>query len=103
MIKNPNIMDELAAYRAARDEAKEQADKTDQEGTPVFGFVERSNEYEITTGKPFDLQEYNVDFNIYAPDTEGFNLVVRKTDPEALHTLPKDKIRAILSRILDSV
>jgi hypothetical protein len=98
-----NIMDDLAAYGIARDEAKDMSSKTNQDGTPVFGFEDVGNEYEITAGKPFDLVDYNVDLAIIAPDTNGFNLIVRKENPEALHNLPKDKLRNILSRILDSV
>lgn len=102
-LSHDNIQDELKAYGVARDVAKREAAKTDQTGTPVFGFKDSGAEYEITTGDPEVLDEYNVPFAIIAPDSSNFNLIVRKDRPNALHTLPMDKLRDTLSRILDSV
>lgn len=97
-----DIMDELAVYGIARDTAKEEAAKTDQDGTPVFGFTEGPTEFEITTADPMELAEYNINYAIVAPDRE-FNLIVRKDNPEALHKLPEKTLRSVLRRILDSV
>lgn len=98
-----NIMDELAVYGAARAEAKDLAADTDQTGTAVFGFKDTAEEYEITTGSPEELADYNVDFTIYAPDKTEFNLIVRKDNAESIHKMPQNKQRELLSRILDSV
>jgi hypothetical protein len=98
-----NIMNDLAAYGIARDTARGMAADTEQEGTPVFGFNSTPTEYEISAGKPFDLAEYNIGFNIIAPDSTDFNLIVRKDNPDAIKSLPRDKLRNLLVRILDSV
>lgn len=97
-----NIMSELAAYGIARDVAKEEAAKTGQTGTPVFGFHEGPTEYEITTSDPMELAEYNIDFAVVVPNGE-FNLVVRKDNTDALRSMPKDRLRDILRVVLDSV
>lgn len=98
----PNIMSELSAYGIARDVAKEEAGKTDQTGTAVFGFHEGPTDYEVTTGDPMELAEYNIDYAVVVPDGE-FNLIVRKENPDALRKLPKDRLRDILRTVLDSV
>jgi len=103
MSKSSNIMNELAAYGAARSVAKTQAEASNQEGTKVFGFKDTGPNYEITTGDAFELEEYNVGFNIIAEDTQGFNLIVRKDSPNTLHKLPKDKLRSVLTHLLDSI
>lgn len=91
------LMDDLAAYGLARDVAKEKS----QDG--VFGFKDTSITYEIETGKPFALHDYGIDFSIVAPDDKEFNLIVRKDAPNSLHTMPKDKLRAVLMKIVESV
>jgi hypothetical protein len=94
-------MDELAAYGVARTEAKDMASDA---GQAMFGFEDVGDEYEITTvNDAMCLDDYNVDIAIYAADTQNFNLVVREDNPKALHSLPKDKLRKVLTRILDSV
>lgn len=94
-----NIMGELAAYGVAREEARSMVSKE----TPALGFDSTASEYEITAGKPFDLAEYNVGFAVIAPDTNSFNLIVRHDNPDAIKSLPMDKLRNVLTRILDSV
>lgn len=98
-----NIMDELAAYGIARSVAAEMSNHGQQEGTPLFNFKDVGDEYEITAGPIEALEEYNCDLFITAPEASEFNLIVRKDVPGALHTLPKEKLRAALTRILDSV
>ena len=97
-----NIMSELAVYGLARDTAIEEASKTKQTGTKVFGFEDSSEGYEITAAEPEELAEYNLDLAIAAPDTE-FNLVVRKDNAKAIHKMKPENLRAYLRRILDNV
>jgi len=101
-LSDSSLMDELAAYNVARIEAKELAADSEQSGTRVFGFEDRTNGYEITAASPEELAEYNLDLTIIAPDTE-FNLIVRKDNPSALSKMSPTNLRNYLRRILDSV
>lgn len=100
--KDTDIMSELAVYGIARDVANVEAKRTKQKGTPVFGFEEQGDSYEITTGDPYALADYGLEYTVVAPNSE-FNLIVRKEDPEALHKMNPKTLREYLTKILDSV
>lgn len=97
---NTDVMDDLAIYGIARDTAKSKSAKYGP--NPVFGFKDGYSSYEIQTGSAMDLAEYRVDYNIVAPDDGEFNMVVRKDVPNSLHTLTKDKLRRILTQIVEA-
>jgi hypothetical protein len=101
-LNDSSIMDELAIYNLARNEAKDIVADSEQTGTKVFGFEDGSDGYEITAAPPEELAEYNLDLAIVAPDTE-FNLIVRKDNANALHKMSPTNLRNYLRRILDSV